>query len=121
MKTIKLISVIFFIALSTMSFASVNEPSEEAATANISKSKIIETITSKIEFPEALAKKINEGFVVVCISFDTTGQLKIEEANASNIILQNYVTDQLNRIIIPNANKNFNRHINMKFNFRKNQ
>ena len=119
MKTIKLIFAIFFIALSTMSFTSVNEPSEETTT--MSKSRISEIITSQIEFPDALAKEIKEGFVVVSISFDTIGQLMVEEVNASNKSLQKYVTSQLEKIIIVNSNKTFGRHMSFKFNFRKNQ
>jgi hypothetical protein len=121
MKTIKLISAIFLITLSTMSFATINEPTEETTSATISKSKITETIVSQIEFPEALAKNIDEGFVAVSISFDSTGRVQIEEANASNPSLQKYVTTQLERITIANPSKTHIPHMNFKFNFRKNQ
>lgn len=119
MKTIKLILVLVAISISTMSFASINGPVSE--TAMMSKTRISEIITSQIEFPEVLAKEIKEGFVAVSISFDTTGQLVIEEVNASDKALQNYVTGQLKKIVIINANKNFNSSIKMKFNFSQNQ
>ena len=119
MKTIKLILVFVALSISTMSFAAINGPVSETATMN--KTRISEIITSQIEFPEVLAKEIQEGFVAVSISFDTIGQLVIEEINASNKALQNYVIGQLKKIIIVNANKNFSNSINMKFNFHKNQ
>lgn len=121
MKTIKLISAIFLISLSTLSFAGINEPTEEKTSATMSKSKITETIVSQIEFTEALAKNIDEGFVTVSISFDTNGRVQVEETNASNLSLQKYVTTQLERIIIANPSKNHIPQMNFKFNFRKNQ
>jgi hypothetical protein len=99
MKTLKIISL-FTLSMIMALVVSASKPDIKMHTNPDGLTKII---TAQVTYPDfAIEKKIT-GFVVVELSVNTDGNIRVERINASQPELREYVMDKLEQINVQNS------------------
>ncbi len=104
-KTMKTLVVIFIFSLSLVGFAQAN-----------TNDVLSDIIKNEIKYPDYAKEQKIEGVVLVSFFVDGGGLIHIEESNASNDFLRDYVLSRLKNLVINRQDSTYQeRH--MKFIF----